>query len=253
MLDDLGDIARVSQTCRAIHDLVYKSADSHLWRSLFLARYDDPRSGLGVKSPYDYNWKRAVQARTKAQKVVASSTVTPDHVEAITTLLTLSADAPHGAIVTGRNIPLLHSLITPALYARSDRPLLLSDQALLSPLDASEASAKLSVYLGLGAEPRRTLSRPSQRNGARAIVYDLRTWQEDCLYGPFKPDGTIDWRKAEAILFVACANAIDLVRSLNASARTRLSCHLAGARPYSAPGWDDDSITGDWVRPLLRY
>ena len=36
-------IAAFSQTCRAHHALVYKSADHHLWREIYLSTYDDPR------------------------------------------------------------------------------------------------------------------------------------------------------------------------------------------------------------------
>jgi hypothetical protein len=153
-------------------------------------------------------------------------------------------------VPSGRNIALLQELLAEPgremLYANSNRPLLLSEGASMSRLDASQAAAKLSVYLGLGAEPRRSL-RTSQRNGARALVYDLRTWTEEGLYGPLKADGTVDWRKAEAICFVACNNARDLTRSLGALGRTRLPCQLAGARPMSAPGWNSDEVPGDWA------
>lgn len=40
-------IAQLSCTCRYFHQLVYRSTDSHLWREVFLATFDDPRPVLG--------------------------------------------------------------------------------------------------------------------------------------------------------------------------------------------------------------
>lgn len=36
-------IAALAQTCRQFRTLIYDTADSHLWRSLFLTTFDDPR------------------------------------------------------------------------------------------------------------------------------------------------------------------------------------------------------------------
>lgn len=37
-------IAAIAQTCRFFHALIYSTPDTHLWRSIFLATFDDPRS-----------------------------------------------------------------------------------------------------------------------------------------------------------------------------------------------------------------
>ena len=36
-------IGTLSQTCRALHALIYEAADHHLWRAIFLSTFDDPR------------------------------------------------------------------------------------------------------------------------------------------------------------------------------------------------------------------
>ena len=47
-IDTNGDtlthpIAALAQTCQQLRTLIYNAVDNHLWRSLFLAAFDDPR------------------------------------------------------------------------------------------------------------------------------------------------------------------------------------------------------------------
>lgn len=41
--NDAASIAAVAATCRRLRSIIYESTDHHLWRSLFLVLFDDPR------------------------------------------------------------------------------------------------------------------------------------------------------------------------------------------------------------------
>lgn len=41
--DDVESVAAVAATSRRLYRIIYISSDHHLWRSLFLALFDDPR------------------------------------------------------------------------------------------------------------------------------------------------------------------------------------------------------------------
>lgn len=68
-------VASVSQTCRALHTLVYASPDSHLWREIFLTIWDDPRPALEHRSlvdpridPVAWDWGTEYRRRASADK-----------------------------------------------------------------------------------------------------------------------------------------------------------------------------------------
>lgn len=41
--DNATSIAAVAATCRRLYSIIYDAMDHHLWRSLFLTLFDDPR------------------------------------------------------------------------------------------------------------------------------------------------------------------------------------------------------------------
>ncbi|KAG8932923.1 hypothetical protein FRC02_000350 [Tulasnella sp. 418] len=86
------DVASISQTCRAFRDIIYSPTDTHIWKSLFLDLFDDPRiraevcrdqtfAGTGENRNHigsinvsgDYDWKQELQRRIKAAILVNSS------------------------------------------------------------------------------------------------------------------------------------------------------------------------------------
>ena len=46
-------IAALAQSCRAFHSLVYDSTDDHIWRRLYLDRFDDPRESAYLRLSSD--------------------------------------------------------------------------------------------------------------------------------------------------------------------------------------------------------
>lgn len=55
--NDVASVAAVAATSHRLYSIVYHTTDHHLWRSLFLTLFDDPREldrrpALGVQSPF---------------------------------------------------------------------------------------------------------------------------------------------------------------------------------------------------------
>ncbi|KAF9506428.1 hypothetical protein BS47DRAFT_433675 [Hydnum rufescens UP504] len=60
------EVARLSQTCRYLYSLIYqREDDDHIWRSLFLNTFDEPR-----KHNESYDWKLQYTRRIKAAHVL---------------------------------------------------------------------------------------------------------------------------------------------------------------------------------------
>ncbi|KAI0631740.1 hypothetical protein C8Q77DRAFT_1159486 [Trametes polyzona] len=83
-------IAAFSQTCRAHRELIYGASDTHLWREIFLATFDDPRESSGgpgwhaalarkrdspSETPFD--WGREYRERVWAAHYIARQTEAP--------------------------------------------------------------------------------------------------------------------------------------------------------------------------------
>jgi len=105
-------------------------------------------------------------------------------------------------------------------------------------------------------------------NYARAVVYDLRRYTEESLWGPFKSDGSqdVDWEKVEAIMLVLGYNMRLFNRRAphvfepvwetpfdGASPNSYISAKPTGImRELSPPGdldlQDPYGITGEWMR-----
>ena len=102
-----------------------------------------------------------------------------------------------------------------------------------------------------------------ERQAAQALVYDLRNYRRQTLWGPYLPDGSgrADWRRLEAIFIVTVSNALefrqDLMReNLWTEAPFPLGLHYSralsapGALNVSAPEHEGDwaGVSGEWRR-----
>ena len=109
-------------------------------------------------------------------------------------------------------------------------------KALTSREDIRQASAKLHVLYGCPIDPIRHDGKDVRMDTyARSVVYDLRRYTTESLWGPFKSDNTqdVDWEKVEAIMLVIQFN----LRQFHHRTRKRfpLLWHhpWAGIRPRS--------------------
>ena len=92
------DVARISQTCRNMHDLVYKT-DHYLWRTMYLCySFDHPSSSsLYVGDAiYSFDWKAELQKRVRAEiyfsRPRGPSTELADALETLLRVVATAAD-----------------------------------------------------------------------------------------------------------------------------------------------------------------
>ncbi|KAI0368215.1 hypothetical protein BV20DRAFT_948678, partial [Pilatotrama ljubarskyi] len=60
---DVGSIAALAATSKRFFGIVYDTADQHLWRSLFLTAFDDPRVCIIMHLLVGFDWRKDFQNR----------------------------------------------------------------------------------------------------------------------------------------------------------------------------------------------
>ncbi|KAI0820849.1 hypothetical protein BC628DRAFT_1394472 [Trametes gibbosa] len=68
--DDVESVAAVAATSRRLYRIIYISSDHHLWRSLFLALFDDPRHVRYRLLP-GIDWKSDLQSRVWFRRLIS--------------------------------------------------------------------------------------------------------------------------------------------------------------------------------------
>lgn len=248
-----SDISSFSQTCRAARHLVYGN-DQHLWRRLFLALFDDPRSlfkntCLTNNADSHFDWMNQLQRRWKAMLVVKSLRNFPLEL----------GNALHELTHVVRNaIPL------PSTQEQSRD--LAWVAAVLSGTDVYDTIGPHQLYAAhlwslLGwrddALNHNWAKIRAVRNASRAFVYDLRNYKPQSQYGPFLPSTNrlcfVDWQHIQAMIVVIQNNLLDPhLRHLWVD--TRPPINLDAIRAYSAPGSekrdprDWAGVEGTWRR-----
>ncbi|KII86383.1 hypothetical protein PLICRDRAFT_114369 [Plicaturopsis crispa FD-325 SS-3] len=245
------DVAAFSMTCHLAHALVYSSADQFIWRELFLRYpFDDPRQAVQLHSSSKaFDWRTELQRRIRAEFVAYHA---EDHVaerpealrtfiDAIRTARPTSAenDAPSETLRWVMNIlrtsGLLETVATPP-----EIPL----------------RSRLRTFLALALDDGKdckTLARlESLRINSRCVVYDLRNYTRESLWGPFLNTlGAVHWVHVEAIMNVVSMNLSELP---GVWVDTRPPIGLEATRAYSAPGMekrrsmDWAGVEGVWRR-----
>jgi hypothetical protein len=128
-----------------------------------------------------------------------------------------------------------------------------------------QASAKLHCYFGVPIHsPSRTKFKSSYPY-AVSMVYDLRNYTEETMWGPFLPDGkaTVDWEKMEAAMIVLGHNLRESNTSTDGIFKAVWTTPWLGASPDSfnplslmdlpepvPPPKPEDpyNIEGTWIR-----
>ncbi|CAL1696171.1 unnamed protein product [Somion occarium] len=229
------DVARISQTCRQFHVLVYK-ADQYLWRELFLSYpFDHPKRSYRFTSQQikDFDWKEELQRRVKAEIYISSGKEGPELQESLLTL--------HSAVATAAdltdshqesyNIAWLSKLFHTASFLHS------------STLEPSLRSlrAQLHSYLALSYDETPLAQSPTLRAlrlQSRCYVYDLRNYTRKTLWGPFIIDPNTNelianWEHIDHIVNVVIFNIRNLEDSPFQEACPKWNLEMT--RAYSAP------------------
>lgn len=293
------EVAKFALTCRRAHAIVYGAPDQHLWRNLYLGTFDDPRESK-VKAPYassssdskpclskrsseEIDWKRQLQRRIHASRIVGSAESTfarvgsrYQRILALETLVSVFNNSPPITIRnTGnsKDITWLETIFktsnifkfcvdrfvdksnTPpnqsSSHERRTETLLLARIHVLLPL------SQRSIFLSTSPSPSSQFSsialnaitnrrRRILRTESRCFVYTLANYTSSTSYGPFALDGSgkVNWTHVAALQTVLLTN---MERLDGRMAISRPPLEMEAMRAYSAPEVLDDRDSRDWA------
>ncbi|KAK6344576.1 hypothetical protein TWF718_006536 [Orbilia javanica] len=263
---DPADLARVRLTCTFLDR--YLKKNELLFKELYLQSWDEPVEN--IPASIGPTWEKRLQNAVWLQKVLASDNANSklnDYqrvVEFIVALLQVKDPT------ASKNLDffdeVFDKLNLDTLICRSSLFEQAGDDAQV-PADTEferQLSAKLHCYYGIPIDPRGRKSRPTHP-WARSRVYDLRNYDTNTMWGPFRPDGSgrVDWEKVEAIMIVLGFNMKVLVEESDVPFGSLWAVKFRGAVPYSAPhlkpnldsgldlpleARDPYGVTGTWLR-----
>jgi hypothetical protein len=260
------DVSTVSQTCCFLHSLIYVSANSALWRELYLTQeLDDPRECVGQdgRRRLQIDWSKELQCVIRARTVLEHpSRMRSQEVERILETLIMLVYFIKPCTSPDIWIPGLSKNLE--WVARGlQRGLLDRIQDLEKFHSLHQLSARLHTYYGLTKNDA-TRSRLAE---SRAFVYLLRNYLPENEYGPFMRDGTVNWVHLCAIRHVVSSHLMDIDEDTHEEVEYRnFPISLAFTQiclPQSVDlDWERDwvGLTGTWTvafcfcdhRELLR-
>jgi len=238
------DVATFSKTCRAAYTLVYQPTDQFLWRQLFHAHAFDPPQYVSDPSRKkdQIDWRKELTSRMKVELSLSCGPTTDiQRKEALQTLITIIEDSSFTVSRTGssRNTKWLKRIVRQSL--------LLNNLYSLSTEEDSDAQlhAQIRSYLALTMHPKfdeTTLQMLlDRRDVSRAFVYNLLKYNAANEWGPFYPDGSVNWIHVEHLANVVTCNIRELPGSW---ALTRPPSCLDPPREGRATGMMSDA---DWA------
>ncbi|KAF9522585.1 hypothetical protein CPB83DRAFT_864245 [Crepidotus variabilis] len=218
-------VSKVAQTCTTLRSLIYFSPDSMLWRELYLTQdLDDPRicvSHNGILKPTPIDWKKELKKVVRARTVVDDTSLgclrRGELEDILQTLLGLTTcvrpwttDEIFDLEELSKNLVWVAAKLRKGFLDRlversSDSG---TDSHAQPKLTFAERqlAARLHTYFGL------TKSDSMHRNivKARAYVYLLRNYRPESDYGPYHPNGTVNWEHIRAVHHVVSTHVTDL-------------------------------------------
>ena len=249
-MSDPITVAAMSRSCSFFHNLVHQPVDQHLWRSLFLAKFDDPRptftinGGNSNKYPWASELKRRVRSETLlTRRKPFASLSHEDQRLVLRTLIDVIFNSPTPAAQEySLDLDWVRRLIDPVDIFKAS-----SNNA-----DVAELHAQLHAYYGLTPQEKRPPGSKAMRTISRGFVYDLRKYTEENDWGPFLKDQRekVSWAHIDHIINVVSMSLEDIVELWE---RMRPPTGLAAMRPYSASGDGNDpkdwaGVEGNWYR-----
>lgn len=208
------DVAAFSQTCHAAFVLVYHPTDQYLWRQLYVTQFDVPKLSTSPSSSMreKFEWKKELTNRMKVELALfrgpASEAQTKHIYETLIAVIEESSSIKSSISATqSRNFKwlkriVLKSLLLSNLYSQTDSG------------ENTELYARLRSHLAMNLDDkadRQTFQLLlGRRDKSRAYVYDLRNYQPENKWGPFKADGTVNWIHVEHLIDVIALNIREL-------------------------------------------
>jgi len=208
------DVAAFSRTCWAAFVLVYQPPDQHLWRELYAPYFDRPR---WISDPFskkeNVDWRNELTNRLKIEiALFHGPTTLIERKHSLGMLITIIEDSSWAISHTGSslNIAWLRTILNDSL-------LLTNLYSIPDSEGYPQLAAQLRAYLALTVEydsskrDKNTLALLlGRRDRSRAYVYDLRNCKAENGWGPFLPDGSVNWVHVEHIIDVVSLNIREL-------------------------------------------
>lgn len=261
------DYASISETCRALHKIVYNEDDQCVWREAFLSHpFDDLRKSLDYSPDADIDWRRELQDRISAERVLQSAHVPvmvdeANIVEAgvlkaletvITAIHTASPAEPteteeKSETISWAETVLLKSGIfstSPTLEpTREEYPAFGTIAYKLRQIRA-QLRSYLTIIFEKGDTEESQKRLKQTRSLSRCFIYDLRNYENETLWGPYEAVADdkypvkacgiyVDWEHVEHIQNVVFMNLRELPPLLQKPAIPTFEIQMT--RPYSAP------------------
>ncbi|GJJ13931.1 hypothetical protein Clacol_008188 [Clathrus columnatus] len=243
-------VGAIAQSCTYFRNLIHRPIDQHIWRSLFLEKFDDPRPTylLNGMDTNDYPWARVLQDRIRSETTLARRSKFRD--------LSLKDQARVLRVLTDT---IFYSPMTSSLASSRDLQWvdgLVTSREILKGFHSdphpSQLHAKLHVYWGSTTEEKQPSVSSRIRLASRTFVYDLRNYTSANLWGPFQdsPNAIVSWTHLNHLINVVSMNLEDIMELRD---ELRPPTGLSAVAPYTAPSVDPSSrdwagIEGKWYR-----
>ncbi|KAF8157961.1 hypothetical protein B0H34DRAFT_706937 [Crassisporium funariophilum] len=205
------EVAKIAQTCIAFRRIIYFSDDTKLWRDLYIAQpFDDPRQALSqdgrpVSTPIQ--WRRDLQRIIRARTVVEDvSLMRPGELESILqTLLMMVSNVPPWTDQDNLS-DFSNNILWVAAFLR---------HGFIDKMEATKSSLTFAERQLLGrlhslyGLTQADATRQSRIN-SRAFVYHMRNYRPENDYGPFLPNGAVNWEHVQTLHHVVSMHLVDL-------------------------------------------
>lgn len=251
-------VSAMAQSCTYFRNLIHRPLDQHIWRSLYLVKFDDPKLTLSFNNspPTDYPWARSFQDRVRAEILLTrrSKFHTLSHTDQdfVLRMLTdaVSFSPIAASLTSSQDLQWVKRLIVAGEVFKDFH---------LIPYP-SQLHVRLHVYFGFTYEEGQPSVDSDARLASRTFVYDLRKYTRANLWGPFQVLSTsqvrsasqvrVDWTYLDHMINVVAMNLEDLLELRD---ELRPPMGLGAVTAYSAPNTDPSShdwagIEGKWYR-----
>lgn len=218
--------AYFSLTCKSAYSLICSSTDLFLWRHLYLNAFDPPAfihvhyQGTSSNLLPSYDWKNQLIQRMRATTIFFHGPPSAEDRRSAFRAIIASIDDSVAAVSrtgTSDNLSWLKDVIF-------QTRLLTNLYSTLDSTEDAQLTAQLKSYLTLvvtGTNYKADADVISERESlldvllsrrdiSRAYVYDLRNYTTKSRWGPFLPDGSVNWVHVEHLVNVVALNIREL-------------------------------------------
>ncbi|OCF78871.1 hypothetical protein I204_00815 [Kwoniella mangroviensis CBS 8886] len=237
--EEVHAIASAAKVCKELRSMIYENPDQALWRQVLVQHYDDPRTAAAFpvpRSSSSINWKKNVQHRERVRRIFSDwaedkLNQVKQHIDLIIpTLLNMyldispttpssdpstADDSPNSTLLSTWLRSSLFKHIYESQYFTEPEPTT-SYQLRSSPKRIKRKTVE-SVISQLHclippAYDDDTREDREWRGFMRRTVYNAKNFEEENDYGPFTPDGKVNWELIDAISSVMMCNAQELIK-----------------------------------------